>query len=84
MTSIESQGYQLIRDIYRMTRKGKEVVSQLSDIQGSLKQQLQLLDGDIGAWKSMLELDLEGLCAYEVISSIEMYHDYKHFMINKE
>jgi len=63
-------------------RKGKEVAAQLTNIQVSFKRQLELLDGGIGAWKSMMEFDLDGLCDYEVISFVEMYHDNKQLMIN--
>ena len=64
--------------------KGKEATVGLNDILKSLSHQLKLLDENLSAWNNMMEIDLDVLCEYKVIMSLEMYHDYAHMMTNKE
>ena len=50
----------------------------------SLNHKFELIDNDFGAWNNMMEVDLDFLCEYNVITSVEMYHDFMHVMENKK
>lgn len=50
----------------------------------SLNHQFELIDGDFGAWNSVMEVDLDFLSEYNDITSVEMYYDFMHVKKNKK